>query len=254
MKVLTAQLKFDGRRLVLRNASFQFFSIMMPAAFYLLFTKVMVQGSAAEMAQFNLKYMASMIVYSGTINALFGIAAILMHDREKGLLRWLQLAPEGVRPYYLSIGLWSMVMNGLSVVVLGGLAIVVNQVNLTILQWVGIFGLALIGQLPTILLGVLLSFLNRSETLSVASNLIAFPMAIISGLWWPISLLPTWMQSIGKLMPTYQVNNLLGAVVTRGTLSVANISGIGFWIGGLLVIVIWNTQRLLKRGNAVVKA
>lgn len=254
MNILAAQLKFDGRRLILRNGSFQFFSIMMPAAFYLLFTKVMVQGSAAEMTQFNLKYMASMIVYSGTINALFGIASILMHDREKGLLRWLQLAPNGIRPYYVSIGVWSMVMNGLSVIVLGGLAVIVNQVSLTIWQWISIFGLALIGQLPTILLGVLLSFLNRSETLSVVSNLIAFPMAIISGLWWPISMLPTWLQSVGKLMPTYAVNNLLGTLVTRGTLSVTNIGSIVVWILGLLVIVIWNTQRLLKRGNAVVKA
>jgi len=146
------------------------------------------------------------------------------------------------------------VMNGLSVIVLGGLAVIVNQVSLTIWQWISIFGLALIGQLPTILLGVLLSFLNRSETLSVVSNLIAFPMAIISGLWWPISMLPTWLQSVGKLMPTYAVNNLLGTLVTRGTLSVTNIGSIVVWILGLLVIVIWNTQRLLKRGNAVVKA
>ncbi|BDZ30826.1 ABC transporter permease [Lactiplantibacillus sp. WILCCON 0030] len=252
MKTVLAQLKFDSRRLILRNFSFQFFSILMPAGFYLLFTKVMVSGTASE--RFSLQYMASMIVYSGTINGLFGIAAILMHDREKGLLQWYQLTPSGVQPYYLSMGFWSMAMNGIAIMVLGTLAVVVNQVSLTGSQWLAVAGVALIGQLPTLLLGVLISFINRPETLSVVSNLITFPMAIISGLWWPMSMLPSWLQPIGKLMPTYFVNNWLGAVATHATLETTNVIGVGAWIGILLILVIGTTRQLLKRGDGIVKA
>jgi len=252
MNTLMAQLKFDGRRLILRNFSFQFFSILMPAGFYLLFTKVMVSGAVPM--RFNLQYMASMIVYSGTINALFGIAQILMHDREQGLLQWLQLTPTGVKTYYLSIGLWSMVMNALAIVVLGGLAVVFNQVSLTVGQWATIVGVALIGQLPTMLIGVLVSFINRAETLSVVSNLITFPMAIISGLWWPMAMLPSWLQPIGKLMPTYFVNNWLGAVATHATLNATTVIGVVGWIGLLTIIVVGGTRQLLKRGDGVVKA
>lgn len=252
MKPFLAQLRFDGRRLILRNFSFQFFSILMPAGFYLLFTKVMVSGSVS--ASFNVNYMASMIVYSGTINALFGIATILMRDREQGLLQWYQLTPTGVQPYYLSVGIWSMVMNGLAVVVLGALAVGVNQVSLTIGQWLAIAGIALIGQLPTLLLGVLISFINRAETLSVVSNLITFPMAILSGLWWPMSMLPNWVQPIGKLMPTYFVNNWLGAVATHATLKSTTVIGVGVWVACLLALVIGGTRQLLKRGDGVGKA
>lgn len=252
MKPFLAQLKFDGRRLILRNFSFQFFSILMPAGFYLLFTKVMV--SVTVPVSFSLQYMASMIVYSGTINALFGIALILMHDREKGLLQWYQLTPSGVQPYYLSVGFWSMVMNGIAIVVLGVLAVVVNHVSLTVGQWFAVAGVALVGQIPTLLMGVSISFLNRPETLSVVSNLITFPMAIVSGLWWPMSTLPSWLQPIGKLMPTYFVNNWLGAVATHATLKATNIIGVSAWIGVLLVLVIFETRQLLKRGDGVVKA
>ena len=252
MKPFLAQLKFDGRRLILRNFSFQFFSILMPAGFYLLFTKVMVSGTVP--VSFSLQYMASMIVYSGTINALFGIALILMHDREKGLLQWYQLTPSGVQPYYLSVGFWSMVMNGIAIVVLGLLAVVVNHVSLTVGQWFTMAGVALVGQIPTLLMGVSISFLNRPETLSVVSNLITFPMAIVSGLWWPMSMLPSWLQPIGKLMPTYFVNNWLGAVATHATLKTTNIIGVSAWIGVLLVLVILETRQLLKRGDGVVKA
>ena len=54
MKTFLAQLAFDGKRLVVRNVSFIFFSIIMPTGFYLLFTKIMASGSAAEIKQFNL--------------------------------------------------------------------------------------------------------------------------------------------------------------------------------------------------------
>ncbi|MCT0163846.1 ABC transporter permease, partial [Lactiplantibacillus pentosus] len=50
MNVLIAQLSFDYRRLILRNVAFQFFALMMPAGFYLLFTKAMTGGTAAQMA------------------------------------------------------------------------------------------------------------------------------------------------------------------------------------------------------------
>ena len=252
MKPFLAQLKFDSRRLILRNFSFQFFSILMPAGFYLLFTKVMVSGTVP--VSFSLKYMASMIVYSGTINALFGIASILMLDREKGLLQWYQLTPSGVQPYYLSVGFWSMAMNGIAIVVLGVLAVSVNHVSLTIEQWLVMAGVALVGQIPTLLLGVLISFLNRIETLSIVSNLITFPMAIVSGLWWPMSMLPSWLQPIGKLMPTYFVNNWLGAVATHATLKITTVTGVGAWIGILLILVVVGTRQLLRRGDGVVKA
>lgn len=42
-------------------------------------------------------------------------------------------------------------------------------------------------------MGVGFLFLNCVEMLSVVSNLIIFLMAIISGLWWFISLLLSWL-------------------------------------------------------------
>lgn len=92
MKTFLAQLAFDGKRLVVRNVSFIFFSIIMPTGFYLLFTKIMASGSAAEIKQFNLTYMGQMIVYSVLIEAFFSIASILRRDREKGLTTFLRLS------------------------------------------------------------------------------------------------------------------------------------------------------------------
>ena len=49
MKSLKTQLAFDGKRLILRNFSYIFFSLLMPAGLYSLFTKVMSVGSSPQM-------------------------------------------------------------------------------------------------------------------------------------------------------------------------------------------------------------
>ena len=110
MKSLKTQLAFDGKRLILRNFSYIFFSLLMPAGLYSLFTKVMSVGSSPQMKLFYVTYMDSMIVYSILISALFGIAAILKRDRDQGLVTFLSLSAYGTLPYYLSVAFWMLMM------------------------------------------------------------------------------------------------------------------------------------------------
>lgn len=230
MKRLGKQFVFDVKREVLRNQSFLFFSVLMPAGFYLLFTKVMISGTKSEMRGFAMSYMGSMVVYSGLISAFFGITALMMRDRKTGYLTRLSLSPTGLLPYYVSIGLLFVLINFAAFAVIGLLAVVLNGVNLTFLQWAWIVVIGLIGQVPLLIIGTMLSHLKREETLSVASNLLTFPMAIISGLWWPLSMLPRWVQIIGKLMPTYMTNHLLTAVMTNGKINGSDVIGLLAWI------------------------
>lgn len=254
MKTLLAQIAFDGKRLVLRNSSFIFFSLLMPAGFYLLYTKMMISGSAAAVKQFNVSYMDQMIVYSILIEAFFSIASILKRDRDKGFTTFLRLSPHGTLPYYVSITFWMLMMSLLSVVVLGGIAVSVNGVSLDVSQWLELLGVILIGQVPILMIGIALSYIHREEMLSLASNLLTFPMAIISGLWWPINMLPTWLQTIGKQMPTYFVNNLLNQLTSRATVDLTNLAGIAVWLvlGTLLVIVM--TKHEQRKGVALGEA
>jgi len=247
MKRVEAQLQFDGKRLLLRNFYFMFFSLVMPAGFYLLFTHVLVGGSAAEIARFNRAYMGSMIVYSGAINALSGLSVLLLRDRLQGFLTWVRLTRATTWSYYLSIGFWNLVLNALAVGLMGLLAVGVNHVNLMVGQWGALFGVAVISMVPMSFLGVLLSFISRLETLNIVSELVTFPMAIMSGLWWPIGLLPQWLQAIGRWMPTYFANDWLTELTAGEPVNVANIWGlIGWTVGlGLAIGMVsrWDQQR-----------
>ncbi|WP_057801391.1 ABC transporter permease [Pediococcus stilesii] len=249
MKKLTTQLRFDGRRLVLRNTSFIFFSLLMPVMFYILFTKVMVvTNNSAEMKIFSLNYMGSMIVYSILITSLMNIATFLMRDREQGFLMFLKMSDRGLFDYYISMGLWSVTMSMISVVILGGVAVLVNGVSLGLTQWGALGLMVLIGQLPLLLLGMALSFIKRQETLGVVCNLITFPAAIVSGLWWPIGLLPKWLQVIGEKLPTYFLNDVISSITNHAKLKLVDFVGIGIWTIILLAVTLLIIKISQRRG------
>ncbi|PWG00499.1 ABC transporter permease [Levilactobacillus bambusae] len=254
MKRLKQEFSFDGKRLVLRNGSFLFFSLLMPAGFYLLFTKILITGDQSQMSHFYLSYMGNMIVYSGLINGLFSIASVLMHDRKAGFTQLLSQSPSGLGIYYTIIFCWALLMNLAAVILIGVLAVTVNQVSLSVGDWLAIGSLSLLGQLPILGVSALISFVSREETLSLLSNLITFPLAIISGLWWPISMLPTWVQHIGKWLPPYFTNQLLNAVADNGTLSMSYIWGLLGWF--LLIIgILYSVLRIkMKWGGVLGKA
>ncbi|WP_010579845.1 ABC transporter permease [Liquorilactobacillus vini] len=230
MKTFFEQFKFDAKRLLIRNFSFLFFSLLMPAGFYLLFTKIMISGTTAELSKLKLSYLGSMIIYSGIISAIFGIASLLKADRDEGFLCYLQLAPAKAKYYYGSLYLLIILVNLVAVLILQTLAVLLNSVKLDLYQVLFSILIVGIGQLPMVLLGTCLSYLKKQETLNVVSNLIVFPLAIVSGLWWPLSIMPTWIQKVGQVMPTFFANDLLSSVLLGNQIKTGNIIGITIWI------------------------
>ncbi|WP_412989661.1 ABC transporter permease [Pediococcus siamensis] len=254
MKAFRKQLEFDGKRLFLRNFSFLFFSLLMPVGFYLLFTRIMLVASGSELQQFYIQYMVSMITYSGLISSFFSIATILQHDRDQGLTELLKRTPKGETVYLISIGFWGLVMGAAAALVIGIIAVTVNHVGLSFTRWAALIGASLLGQLPLILLGRLASQVKRPETLSLVCNLIVFPMAVATGLWWPLNMLPVWVQHVGKLLPTYFTNQLLGKAAFGGKLELNLITGIGSWFLISLAIIFvknWIIRKWRKRVETV---
>lgn len=246
-----SQLKFDIKRLFIRNFSFLFFSLLMPAGFYLLFTKIMITGTGDQVQKFNLTYMGSMIIYSGIISAIFGIASLLKVDRDIGFLCFLQLTPHKTKYYYCSLYTLIILINLIAVIILQALAVLLNGVKIDFYQIMLSMIVVIIGQLPMVLLGSCLSYLKKQETLNVVSNLIVFPLAIVSGLWWPLNIMPDWIQKIGKLMPTFFANDLLSAILLGNKIKLTNLIGMIIWIilGVIGVITVINSYQ--KQGTRV---
>lgn len=248
MKTLGYQISFNTKRIFLRNFTYSFFTILMPIGFYVLFTKVLVSGTAAQELVFAKQYLGSMIVYSVLINAMFGLGQIMQGDRQQELILALSLTPKGAKYYYLSIGIVMSAINILSIILMQLVGRLTWQINLSITESLSVVIVVILGTLPLMGLGILSSFAKTPQLTSIISNLTVFPLAVISGLWWPLAMMPDWMQTIGKATPTYLTSHMINLAINNRPLPIHDMIGIVIWTIIVLALIV-ALMRLVKKSG-----
>ena len=88
-------------------------------------------------------------------------------------------------------------------------------------SWIGAAFLLIVGSVAFVALGLTLTLLPSSQLMSVVGNLLYLGLAVLGGLWMPISLFPDWMQAIGKCLPTYQLMELLKTFLNEGGINLS---------------------------------
>lgn len=230
MKKFGYQLQINYKRIVFRNFRFFFFDLSLPIAFYLLFTKLVVQGIPTnELATWNQTYLISMIVYSTVLSSVITVANTLLDDHNRHFDTLLQVTPLSIKSYYAGLLIVFSSLTILSVVALCIVAFLVNQVSLSLLSLVLLLIIIPIGATPTIFIGFLVARAGSSNVVNLLTNFITFPMSILSGLWWPMSSFPNWLQSIGKQLPPYQLTKLANDLLKQQPLDWAATIGLITW-------------------------
>ena len=88
-------------------------------------------------------------------------------------------------------------------------------------NWIGAAFLLIVGSVAFVALGLTLTLLPSSQLMSVVANLLYFGLAVLGGLWMPVSLFPDWMQAIGKRLPSYQLMELLKTFLNEGGINLS---------------------------------
>ena len=123
--------------------------------------------------------------------------------------------------YYLSKITSMMVDYLVSILVVFSVGHLVRGVDMTLGSWIGAALLLIAGSIAFVALGLTLTLLPSSQLMSVVGNLLYLGLAVLGGLWMPISLFPDWMQAIGKCLPTYQLMELLKAFLNEGGINLS---------------------------------
>lgn len=204
MNALVVQTKTDLNRSLFRSKPFIFFSLGMPVGFYLLFTKVFNMGVPAEyMAVFYKDSMIQMATYSVMISSLFSFSMTLIEDRKQGVKQFLRLSPMPESIYYASKILTQFLINSLLLVIIFLVGHFVNGVQMDFSAWLTSAVWILYGCLPIVALATIVSLVKDPNTASVLNNMILMPLAIVSGLWWPLDMFPEVIQKIAAGLPTF---------------------------------------------------
>ncbi|MDT6198531.1 ABC transporter permease, partial [Streptococcus pneumoniae] len=133
----------------------------------------------------------------------------------------LRHSPVNMVEYYLS-KITSMLVDYLvSILVVFSVRHFVRGVDMSLGNWIGAALLLIVGSIAFVALGLTLTLLPTSQLMSVVGNLLYLGLAVLGGLWMPISLFPDWMQVVGKCLPTYQLMELLKTFLNEGGINLS---------------------------------
>ena len=177
--------------------------------------------------------------------ALFGFGVSVAVERGQGWMRLKRVAPMPPLAYFVAKVLMSLAVATIIVLALFTLGATIGGVRLDPQQWLAA-GLALVaGALPFSAMGLAFGYLVGPNSAPAVLNLVWLPMAFASGLWIPISELPTVVQSIAVALPPYHFVQLaLGTIgASEGGSPVVHVAAVLGFTVLFLVVASWGFRR-----------
>lgn len=218
--LLEARLEFLR---LLRTPSFAVPALVFPVMFYLLFGVLLAGGKQLATGSLSQYLMATYCVFGVIAPGLFGFGVGVASERERGLLQLKRALPMPPYNYVLAKLAMALLFAVVIVVLVGTTAMVFGGVRLAPTQWLLLTVVAVLGALPFCALGLLIGSWVGAQAAPAIANLIYLPMAFLSGLWMPLSVLPGVIQSLAPLWPAWHLSQLALAAVgvpSKGSVAV----------------------------------
>ena len=200
-------------RAFLRNRKARMFTLVIPLILLALLAGVFhggettVNGVTINYRQF---FVPSVVVFSLTLTTLAMLVATVVQQREMGILKrrratpmpaWALIASQSLTVVLMAIGTVALLL------IVGAVAF---SVHIPSNGWIALVLGVIGGAFAFCGLGYALStFADNADSAQPMIQLITFPLFFISGIWIPLSELPTALQVIAKIFPVEHVADLV---------------------------------------------
>lgn len=224
-----------------RDATTLFFTFAFPLLFLIIFGLIFRNQEIGTSGGGYIDSIAPGVLSWGLASAaLFGISFTLMQWRNDDLLRLIRLTPART---------WSIIAPRYAAAIVTGIVQSVLFIGVALLP---VFGLHLNRRWPVALLVLVLAvtaFLalglivgskaNTPEAVAAIANCIIIPMAFLSGSFYPIALMPTWMQDVSRVMPMRYINDGMAYALTgQGSVGTLGISAAALIVFSIVFVAI----------------
>ncbi|MFC5720531.1 ABC transporter permease [Streptomyces gamaensis] len=222
-----------GYRASVRDRTTVFFTFAFPLLFLVVFGLIFRGKTVEASGRGYIDYIAPGVLSWGVGNAaVFGVAFTLMQWRRDDLLRLIRLTPTPLVSVLASRYVIALVIGAVQTALFLGVALL------------PVFGLRMAGTWPlavpvlvcgiTAFLAIGLVIGSRADTpeaVAAVANCVMVPMAFLSGSFYPIDAMPSWLQAVSKALPLRYLNDGISQAVSGS----ASLAGIGIACGGLAV-------------------
>jgi ABC-2 type transport system permease protein len=142
--------------------------------------------------------------------SLFGTVNLNTELRQKGVIRKLSTTPITRTDWILSNILYQFILAVISTMAMLLVSYAVFHVSLHINAWLPAF--ILLDVFTFVGIGMILTrFAKEAQSAAAAANAIMFPMMFLSGSFFPIEMMPGFLQTLARTLPLYYVNEGLRA-------------------------------------------
>jgi len=173
-----------------------------------------------------------LIGFAILISPMFSLVNISSDYKKTKLFKQLSLTPLTKMEWLASKILWYMVLTVMSFVLMVAVGILLYGANITLTPWLIPF--LLIGPTLFASLGMLVGTVTKNpETAGVIGNVVTFPMMFLSGTFFPISIMPTYLQTIAHVFPLFYIieglnnvmvySNYMGAIIDLGVIALITV-------------------------------
>ncbi|QES10553.1 ABC transporter permease [Streptomyces venezuelae] len=220
---MTEYVRLEVRR-TLRDTGFAIGTVAVPVMMYLLFTNLGGQNEP----EWKAASMVGMAAY-GALGSALSIGTGVAEDKGTGWLRQLRITPMSPRQVVIGRALTGSVVvlpAILGVLLAGGLF---NNVRLAAWQWATVALTLWLGSLPFTLLGIGNGYQLTAQTTGVVNIACNLGLAVLGGLWFPVSLFPGWLRALSEYTPTHRFAELGVSVADGHAPGVAALAVLAVW-------------------------
>ena len=182
-------------------------------------------------------FVPGMIGFTALTTPMFSMSTICSEYRNRGFFKLLGSTPLKKSEWLAAKILWYTVLMLASIAIMYAVGIAVFNAHFTItpmailLVIVGVFLFTSFGMF----LGV---FVSNPESASALANAIGFPMMFLSGIFFQLDSMPTYLQYIAKALPLTYLAEGLRATMSLGNEVVAASDLVILLISGVILFII----------------
>ena len=155
-------------------------------------------------------FVPGIIAMAVMTSSLFGTVNLNTELRQKGIIRKLSTTPITRTDWILSNILYQFILAVISTIAMLLVSYAVFDVSLQINAWLPVF--IVLDVFAFVGIGMILTrFAKEAQSAAAAANAISFPMMFLSGSFFPIEMMPGFLQTFARILPLYYVNEGLRA-------------------------------------------
>lgn len=181
----------------------------------------------------------------GAMMAALSQAFAIVNERSLGWNRQLRVTPLSGWGFMVSKVIAAMAFAAVSIVITVLVATVGLHASLDPGRWLAAgFGIWC-GVIPFALIAILIGQFAKPSFAQPLFMVVFMGLAILGGLWVPLSVMPDWMGSVAHLLPSYWLNRIgqMGAGATGSSGMAEPAMVLAGWAIVLAAVIVWRYRR-----------